>query len=180
MDPEDDRLSASPVLVENVNAVFGLDRVHRGLPLLCAWSSPAIQPPSWIVYCRVSYDVVYCLIPFHRNEAHHPCAQGTSAGNGRGWFGCRASVFSIRESVIRVSKSRLGICDGGIEQASNTTPLNQGRRRLERAAYLSAIVLTGELRASGDPGKAREKLAQSTSAVKHAGLHSTERAVQRL
>jgi len=42
------------------------------------------------------------------------------------------------------------------------------------------MVLTGELRALGDTGKAREKLAQFTSTVKHAGFHSAKRAVERL
>ena len=53
-------------------------------------------------------------------------------------------------------------------------------RLFDREGIFVPIVLTGELRALGDAGKARKKLAQFTSAVKHAGLHSVDRAVEHL
>jgi hypothetical protein len=53
-------------------------------------------------------------------------------------------------------------------------------RLFDREGICVPIDLTGELRALGDAGKAREKLAQFTSAVKHAGLHSVDRAIEHL
>jgi hypothetical protein len=110
---------------------------------------------------------------------------GSVAANAaRGIAATAPRAATVLKSLRRVTISPIDGWTFFISLLSSTTSekveVAPSLRYYDRNGDIELERDPGELRALGDAGKAREKLAQFPSAVKHAGLHSAERAVKRL